>query len=98
MPYCYEHCDPEYVLTLTDGTRICRDYKDGDQSQPLSCWYQLKDKSRPDGWASFDVRDLPPGDTHEKRIHAASHAAQKAGLSFLAYLCSRDIEVYDAYG
>lgn len=98
MPFRSEYCDPQYILTISDGTRIYRDYKDGDYTQVLTCHYQLKDKICLGSWLSFDVRDLPPGGTHQDRIRAAGRAAHEAGLSFQDYLRSCDIAVYDSYG
>lgn len=98
MPYYQEYCEPELVLTLPEGTKIYRDYKGGDLSQPLTCWYQLRDEKCSGCWVSFDVRDLPPDKTDRDQMRTAAHAAQEAGLSFLAYLRSQELDIFDAYG
>lgn len=92
--------EPTIVLTLPDGTEICREYKEGYWNAPLSLWYQLKDEASCSGWTAFDVRDLPGPflDAHFLKITAAGLGAQATGLSFVAYLHTLGIETIEGNG
>ena len=93
------HVEPQVILTLVDGTEICREYKEGYWSSPLSLWYQVRDDTSDTGWTAFDVRDLGAKfKMHSLVIFEAAGAATLAGLSFLGYLHSLGIETVEGNG